>query len=357
MRNVSPFVRVALGVLLVTGSASVADADIRLIESSLHASVEARVDPHTVDQTDAAEDVPDPGTLRDMSADAAAADSATLNESVAAAGSVTLTGADAFTVHVVASRSGADTGVDEPGGEYSALVTFQVSFLALTDGVVTVDCGFLFSRPDTGLLTPFAITLDSNVRDSRDVRLPFDNFHDLSGTGSSVEQFSVGAQNGYTLTISALISGATSNLSVRESWDATFDVQLPPIAIVTGTSPSSTTSSTSAISSTSTSTSTTSTVAAIVTTTTTPPPRCADLAPAACTSPSLPRSIARRLKGGCSLLGRAELINPARARRLHRRAARKLSATCSAVSRALEKGKISAECANAMRGTLGEFCG
>ena len=355
MRNVSPFAHVALGVLLVSGSASVASADIRLIESSLHASVEARVDPHTVDQTDVADDVPDPGTLRDMSADAAAADSATLSESVAAAGSVTLTSADAFTVHVVESRSGADTGVNGPGGEYSALVTFQVSFLALTDGVVTVDCGFLFSRPDTGLLTPFAITLDSNVRDSRDVRLPFDNFHDLSGTGSSFEQFSVGAQSGYTLTISALISGATSNLTVRESWDATFDVQLPPIAIVTGTSPSSTTSSTSATSSTS--TSTTSTVAAIVTTTTTLPPTCADLAPAACTSPSLPRSIARRLKGGCSLLGRAESLNPARARRLHRRAARELSATCSAVSRALEKGKISVECANGMRGTLGEFCG
>jgi len=126
-------------------------------------------------------------------------------------------------------------------------VTFQVSFLALTDGVVTVDYGFLFSRPDTGLLTPFVITLDSNVRDSRDVRLPFDNFHDLSGTGSSFEQFSVGAQSGYTLTISALISGATSNLTVRESWDATFDVQLPPFAIVTGTSPSSTTTSTSAV--------------------------------------------------------------------------------------------------------------
>jgi len=176
MRNVSPFARVALGVLLVTGSASVAGADIRLIESSLHASVQARVDPHTVLKTDAAEDVPDPGTLRDMSAVTAAADSATLSESVAAAGAVTLTGADAFTLHVVESRSGTDTGVDEPGGEYSALVTFQVSFLALTDGFVTVDCGFLFSRPDTGLLTPFAITLDSNVRDSRVVGLPFDNF-------------------------------------------------------------------------------------------------------------------------------------------------------------------------------------
>src|SRR5262249_49172508 len=159
-------------------------------------------------------------------------------------------------------------GVDEPGGDYSALVTFQVSFLALTDGVLTVDCGFLFSRPDTGLLTPFAITLDSNVRDSRDVRLPFDNFHDLSGTGSRFEQFSVGAQSGYTLTISALISGATSNLTVRESWDATFDVQLPPIAIVTGTSPSSTTTTTTTSSTSATSsTSTTSTVAAIVTTT------------------------------------------------------------------------------------------
>jgi hypothetical protein len=355
MRNVSPFARVALGVLLATGSASVAGADIRLIESSLHASAQARVDPHTVDQTNAVDDVPDPGTLRDMSADAAAADSATLSESVAAAGSVTLTGADAFTVHVVESRSGADTGVNGPGGEYSALVTFQVSFLALTDGVVTVDYGFLFSRPDTGLLTPFVITLDSNVRDSRDVRLSFDNFHDLSGTGSSFEQFSVEAQNGYTLTISALISGATSNLTVRESWDATFDVQLPPIAIVSGTSPSSTTSSTSATSSTS--TSTISTVAAIVSTTTTLPNTCADLAPAACTSPSLPRLIARRLKGGCSLFGRAESLNPARARRLHRRAARKLSATCRAVSRALEKGKISVECANGVRGTLREFCG
>src|SRR5262249_50638307 len=115
MRNVSPFARVALGVLLVTGSASVAGADIRLIESSLHASVQARVDPHTVDQTDAADDVPDPGTLRDMSADAAAADSATLSETVAAAGSVTLTGADAFPLHVVASRSGADTRGGQPG--------------------------------------------------------------------------------------------------------------------------------------------------------------------------------------------------------------------------------------------------
>jgi hypothetical protein len=315
------------------------------------------VDPHTVDQTDAAEDVPDPGTLRDMSADAAAADSAILSESVTAAGSVTLTSADAFTVHVVESRSGADTGVDGPGGEYSALVTFQLSFLALTDGVVTVDFGFLFSRPDTGLLTPFAITLDSNVRDSRDVSLPFDNFHDLSGTGSSLEQFSVGAQSGYTLTISALISGATSDLTVRESWDATFDVQLPPFAIVTGTSPSSTTTSTSATSSTSTSSSTTSTMAAIGTTTTTLPPTCGDLAPAACTSPSLPRSIATSLKRGCSLLARADSANPARARRLHRRAAKTLSTTCKALSRALGKRKISVECANEVRGTLGEFCG
>ena len=46
MWNVSAFSRLALGVLLVTGSASVAGADIRLTESSLHASVRARVDPH-----------------------------------------------------------------------------------------------------------------------------------------------------------------------------------------------------------------------------------------------------------------------------------------------------------------------
>ena len=46
MWNVSAFSRLALGVLLVTGSASVAGADTRLTESSLHASVRARVDPH-----------------------------------------------------------------------------------------------------------------------------------------------------------------------------------------------------------------------------------------------------------------------------------------------------------------------
>jgi hypothetical protein len=51
--------------------------------------------------------------------------------------------------------------------------------------------------------------------------------------------------------------------------------------------------------------STSSTVAGIATTTTTLPPTCADLAPAACASPSLPRSIATSLKRGCSLLARA----------------------------------------------------
>ena len=211
---------------------------------------------------------------------------------------------------------------------------------------MTVSSGFDFSRTQTGTFTPLGIALESgNIRDSRDPRVPFD---DLSGTGGSVEELPVTANRGYTLRIDVLMDGATSNLAQGESWDATFDVQMPPI--VTDNSPTSTTSSTS-------STSTTSTVAAIVTTTTTLPPTCADLAPAACTSPSLPRSIATSLKRGCSLLARAESVNPARARRLHRRAATKLSATCSAVSRALEQGKISVECANGVRGTLGGFCG
>jgi hypothetical protein len=343
MWNVSAFSRLALGVLLVTGSASVAGADIRLKESSLHASVRARVDPHTVDQTDAEADVPDPGTLRDMSVNAAASDSEAVSESVTVAGSATFTGTDIFTVHLVASRSGTDTGVDEPGGGYFAHADFELSFLALADGVVTVSSGFDFSRTQTGTFTPLGIALESgNVRDSRDPRVPFD---DLSGTGGSVEELPVTANRGYTLRIDVLMDGATSNLAQGESWDATFDVQMPPI--VTDNSPTSTTSSTS----------TTSTVAAIVTTTTTLPPTCADLAPAACTSPSLPRSIATSLKRSCSLLARAESVDPARARRLHRRAATKLSATCSAVSRALEQGKISVECANGVRGTLGGFCG
>jgi hypothetical protein len=343
MWNVSAFARLALGVLLVAGSASVAGADIRLTESSLRASVRARVDPHTVDQTDAEADVPDPGTLRDMSANAAASDSAAVSESVAVAGSVTFTAADTFTVHLVATRSGGDTGLDEPGGLYFAHADFELSFLALADGVVTVGSEFVFSRTQTGTFTPLGIALESgNIRDSRDPRVPFDAG---SGTGGSVEQLQVAAHRAYTLRIDVLMSGATSNLTAGELWDATFDVQMPPI--VTDTSPTSTTSSTS----------TTSTVAAIVTTTTTLPPTCADLAPAACTSPSLPRSIATSLKQGCSLLARAESVNPARARRLHRRAATKLSATCSAVSRGLEKAKISVECANGVRGTLGEFCG
>jgi hypothetical protein len=345
MWNVSAFARLALGVLLVAGSGSVAGADIRLIESSLSASVRARVDPHTVDQTDAEADVPDPGTLRDMSANASASDLAVVSESVTVAASVTFTGADTFTVHLVATRSGADTGVDEPGGGYFAHADFELSFLALADGVVTVGSGFVFSRTQTGALTPLGIALESgNVRDSRDPRVAFD---DASGTGGSVDQLQVVANRGYTLRIDVLMSGATSNLTEGESWDATFDVQMPPM--VTDTSSTSTTSPSS--------TSTTSTVAAIVTTTTTLPPTCDDLAPAACTSPSLPRSIATSLKRGCSLLARAESVNPTRARRLHKRAAAKLSATCSAVSRALETGKISVECANGVRGTLGEFCG
>ena len=349
MWNVSAFARLALGVLLVAGSANVAGADIRLIESSLSASVRARVDPHTVDQTDAEADVPDHGTLRDMSANASASDSAVVSESVTVAGSVTFTGADTFTVHLVATRSGADTGLDEPGGVYFAHADFALSFLALADGVVTVGSGFVFSRTQTGTFTPLGIALESGaIRDSRDPRVAFD---DEAGTGGSVDQLPVVANRGYTLRIDVLMSGATSNLTEGESWDATFDVQMPPI--VTDTSPSSTTSSTSTTSS----STTTSTVATIVTTTTTLLPTCADLAPAACTSPSLPRSIATRLKRGCSLLARAESVDPARARRLHRRAAAKLSATCSAVSRALEKGKISVECANGVRGTLGEFCG
>ena len=351
MWNVSTFARLALGVLLVAGSASVAGADIRLIESSLSASVRARVDPHTVDQTDAEADVPDPGTLRDMFANASASDSAVVSESVTVAASVTFTGADTFTVHLVATRSGADTGVDEPGGGYFAHADFELSFLALADGVVTVGSGFVFSRTQTGTFTPLGIALESgNIRDSRDPRVAFD---DAAGTGGSVDQLPMVANRGYTLRIDVLMSGATSNLTEGESWDATFDVQMPPM--VTDTSSTSTTSSTRH--STTSSTSTTSTVAAIVTTTTTLPPTCADLAPAACTSPSLPRSIATSLKRGCSLLARAESVNPARARRLHRRASAKLSATCSAVSRALEKGKISVECANGVRGTLGEFCG
>jgi hypothetical protein len=344
MWNVSAFVRLALGALLVIGSASVAGADIRLIESSLSASVRARVDPHTIDQTDAETDVPDPGTLRDMSANATASDSEVVSESVAVAGSVTFAAADTFTVHLVATRSGSDTGVDEPGGVYFAHADFEFSFLALADGVVTVGSTFAFSRPQTGTLTPLGLALESgNIRDARDPRVAFD---DTSGTGGSVDQLPVVANRGYTLRIDVLMSGATSNLTEGESWDATFDVQMPPVA--NDTSPSSTTSST---------TSTTSTTTSTVTTTTTLPPTCADLAPATCTSPSLPRSIATSLKRGCSLLARAESANPARATRLHRRAARKLSATCGAVSRALEKGKISVECANGVRSTLGEFCG
>lgn len=346
MWNASAFARLALGALLLTGSASVAGADIRLTESSLSTSVRARVDPHTVDRTDAEADVPDPGTLRDMSATAAASDSATVSESVSVAGSATFTTADTFTVHLVATRSGSDTGVDEPGGVYFAHANFEFSFLALADGVVTVGSTFAFSRTQTGTFTPLGIALESgNVRDARDPRVAFD---DASGTGGSVDQLPVVANRGYTLRIDVLMSGATSNLTEGESWDATFDVQMPPLA--NDTSPSSTTSSSST-------TSTTSTVAAITTTTTTLPPTCADIAPAACTSPSLPRSIATSLKRGCSLLARAGSANSARATRLHRRAARKLSATCGAVSRALEKGKISVECANELRGTLGEFCG
>ena len=350
MWKVSAFARLALGVLLVTGSASVAGADIRLTESSLSASVRARVDPHTVDQTDAEADVPDPGTLRGMSANAAASDLEGVSESVAVSGSVTFTAADTFTVHLVATRSGTDTGVDEPGGLYFAHANFEFSFLALADGVVTVGSRFAFSRPQTGTFTPLGLALESgNIRDARDPRVVFD---DTSGTGGSVDQLPVVANRAYTLRIDVLMSGATSNLTEGESWDATFDVQMPPVA--NDTSPSSTTSSTTT-SSTTTSSSTTTT--SRVTTTTTLPPTCADLAPAACTSPSLPRSIATSLKRGCSLLARAESANPARATRLHRRATRKLSAMCGAVSRALEKGKISVECANGVRGTLGEFCG
>ena len=273
MWNVSAFARLALGALLVTGSASVAGADIRLMESSLSASVRARVDPHTVDQTDAEADVPDPGTLRDMSANAAASDSDVVSESVTVAGSVTFTAADTFTVHLVATRSGTDTGVDEPGGVYFAHANFEFSFLALADGVVTVGSTFAFSRTQTGTFTPLGIALESgNVRDARDPRVAFD---DASGTGGSVDQLPVVANRGYTLRIDVLMSGATSNLTEGESWDATFDVQMPPVA--TDTSPSSTTSSTS-----STSTSTTST------TTTTRSPRRRPCHLRARTSPRLP---------------------------------------------------------------------
>jgi len=362
MRNIGYFARLALGVLLVTGSASVAGADIRVIDSSLRASAGAMVDPHTVEQTDSASDIPDIGIFRDMSADATAVDSSPEIESAAtASGSVALTAADAFTVHLVATRSGKDTGVDEPGGDYSALATFELSFLTEADGVVTVDYGFTFARPHTGTFTPLALILESgNIQDSRGPRVAFG---DRSGTVDGSEQFAVGANRAYTLHIQAFLSGATSNLTEEDSWDATFNVQIPPI--VTDTSPTSTTSSTStsstvisSTSSTSTivSTSTTSTVAAIATTTTLPP-TCADLAPVACTSPSLPQSIARHLKRGCSLLARADAVNPVRASRLHRRAATKLSATCRAVSSALEKARISVECADEVRGTLGEFCG
>ena len=194
MWNVSAFARLALGALLVTGSASVAGADIRLTESSLSASVRARVDPHTVDQTDAEADVPDPGTLRDMSANAAASDSDVVSESVAVAGSVTFTAADTFTVHLVATRSGTDTGVDEPGGVYFAHANFEFSFLALADGVVTVGSTFAFSRPQTGTLTPLGLALESgNIRDARDPRVAFD---DTSGTGGSVDQPPGGRQPG-----------------------------------------------------------------------------------------------------------------------------------------------------------------
>ena len=240
MWNASAFARLALGALLLTGSASVAGADIRLTESSLSTSVRARVDPHTVDRTDAEADVPDPGTLRDMSATAAASDSATVSESVSVAGSATFTTADTFTVHLVATRSGSDTGVDEPGGVYFAHANFEFSFLALADGVVTVGSTFAFSRTQTGTFTPLGIALESgNVRDARDPRVAFD---DASGTGGSVDQLPVVANRGYTLRIDVLMSGATSNLTEGESWDATFDVQMPPLA--NDTSPSSTTSST-----------------------------------------------------------------------------------------------------------------
>lgn len=194
MWNISAFARLALGALLVTGSASVARADIRLTESSLSTSVRARVDPHTVDQTDAEADVPDPGTFRDMSADAAASDSEVVSESVAVAGSVTFTAADTFTVRLVATRSGSDTGVDEPGGLYFAHADFEFSFLALADGVVTVGSRFAFSRPQTGTFTPLGLALESgNIRDARDPRVAFD---DTSGTGGSVDQLPVVANRG-----------------------------------------------------------------------------------------------------------------------------------------------------------------
>jgi len=324
---------------LVLGSplaSHVARADIQLGASSLRATSRARVDPNTTEKVDMVENVPDPGTLHGVFVQATASDSAVISESVNTTGQVEVTAPDAFVVHLTTMRSGTDDTADEPGGVYTGLVTFELAFLALGDGTLTVGESVTFTRPNTGTFTPLGLSLESGaLHDTRPIEVPFD---DTSGTGGKPEAFTIQNGRGYLLRIDILMSGATSDVSQAESWDAVFTVQLPPVAPL-GTSTTTTTTITAP------------------TTTTTLAPLCPFATPGACAPKGLSRSIARRLKQGCTLADRAGTASESRATKLRKRSDAKLLGACRATSKAGAKGKLSAECMSAVLGALGTHCG
>jgi hypothetical protein len=230
----------ALALLSLGGTAVPARAEITPLSSQLTASSLADVEPlsgASVPDTDS-DGTPD-GQLRSLSVSTLQSDSAPdLAEAVTATASVVYTGDDLLTVEVFGGRSGTDSTIGSPGGNYDSETGFDLSFQNLAVGTITVDWVLTFDRPGTGTFTPFGIVVRrGGIIDSRGPSVPFDA---QSGIVSGSETFDLTATNlaFYDLEIDFAMIGATSNLAEPESWDATFTVHTPPMTITPVPEPS-----------------------------------------------------------------------------------------------------------------------
>ena len=339
---------------LVAG-VDVAHADIQLGAYSLRAAARARVDPNTNEKIDMVENG-HAGALQAIFVQATASDSAVISELVDTTGSVEVTTPNSFTVLLSALRSGTDDTLDVPGGTYSAKTTFELAFVALAGGTITVGENFSFQRPNTGTFTPYGITLESGAdQDSRGPTVPFNA---KSGSGGNPEQFTLLAGHSYVLRIEIAMVGGTSNTAEEESWGGGFSVQLPPLAPATTSTTTTTILSSSSTTITPGSSTTATTITGTSSTTTTTLVRlCPFVPPAVCASSHLPRSITRKLKQGCTLADRIGTVSPSRAGKLRKRSEAKLLAACRATTKVAGKPKVSTECAGSVLGMLGARCG
>lgn len=222
-----------LAVALICWTALPVRADITPLSSAMTASSVADVDPDAnPDIPDSSADSTPDGNLRPMSVSTSQSDfSANLSELVTATASVTYAGNDSLTVQMAGARSGTDSTLGSPGGEYRSKAHYELSFQNLSVSALTVDWNVAFDRYSTGTFTPLSVVVRRGgiiVSDG-----PRVGFADKSGMVSGSKTFALDQTilAFYTLEIDLSMLGRTTDVSLPESWAATFTVHTPPMTI------------------------------------------------------------------------------------------------------------------------------